>query len=293
MTENRESRDARSEWDKKIKCELYNDHFQNYKRYNIQSAQLVIADIPYNLGNNAYASNVSWYIDGDNKNGASDKAGKQFFDTDSDFRVAEFMHFCSTMLIKEPKETGKAPCMIVFCAFQQMQMVIEYGEKYGFKNSFPLIFIKNFSAQVLKANMKVVGATEYAVVLYRDKLPKFNNHGKMIFNWMPWEVDNSYPKLHPTQKPIPLLKRLISIFTDIGDTVIDPVAGSGSTLRAAAELGRNSYGFEIKKDFYKLAKEKMLSSIPISIPFEVPRMALQDAVQMDLSEMDLMIKERG
>lgn len=267
-------KDTRDMWDKTTKCELYNDHFQNYKRYNIQKAQLVIADIPYNLGVNAYASNASWYIDGDNKNGASDKAGKQFFDTDSDFRVAEFMHFCSTMLIKEPKEAGKAPCMIVFCAFQQMQMVIEYGEKYGFKNSFPLVFIKNFSAQVLKANMKIVGATEYAVVLYRDKLPKFNNYGKMVFNWMPWETDSSYPKVHPTQKPIPLLKRLISIFSDIGDVVIDPVAGSGSTLRAAAELGRNCYGFEIKKDFYKLAKDKMLSSIPVSIPMECPQINL-------------------
>lgn len=57
-----------------------------------------------------------------------------------------------------------------------------------------------------------------------------------------------------------VLKRLIEIFTDVGDTVIDPVAGSGTTLKAAAELGRNAYGFEIKKDFYKLAKEKMLVS---------------------------------
>jgi len=271
-------------WDRTVKCELYNDHFQNYKRYNIQKAQLVIADIPYNLGVNAYASNVSWYVDGDNKNGESDKAGKQFFDTDSDFRVAEFMHFCSTMLIKEPKEAGKAPCMIVFCAFQQIQMVIDYGEKYGFKNYIPLIFIKNFSAQVLKANMKVVGATEYAIILYRGKLPKFNNNGKMVFNWIPWETDGSYPKVHPTQKPIPLLKRLISIFTDIGDVVIDPVAGSGSTLRAAAELGRNSYGFEIKKDFYKLAKEKMLSSIPIPILMDCPKSEISESEQLDMFE---------
>ena len=40
--------------------------------------------------------------------------------------------------------------------------------------------------------------------------------------------------------------------------VIDPVAGSGATLRAAAELRRNSYGFEIVKEFYRRAKEEML-----------------------------------
>jgi site-specific DNA-methyltransferase (adenine-specific) len=251
--------------DKDIKCELYNDHFQNYKRYNIPRAQLVIADIPYNLGNNAYASNPVWYQDGNNKNGESELAGKSFFDTDEDFRIAEFMHFCSNLLIKEPKEVGKAPAMIVFCAFQQIPMLVEYAKKYGFENYYPLIFIKKTSSQVLKANMKIVGATEYAIVLYRDKLPKFNNDGRMVLNWFDWETDSSYPKLHPTQKPIPVLKKLISIFTDYGDVVIDPVAGSGSTLRAAIELNRSAYGFEIKKDFYEKARKQMLVDVPISL----------------------------
>jgi site-specific DNA-methyltransferase (adenine-specific) len=85
----------------------------------------------------------------------------------------------------------------------------------------------------------------------------------MIKNWFSWENDNRYPKIHPTQKPIPVLKRLIQIFTDKEDVVIDPCAGSGSTLRAAAELGRSAYGFEIKKDMYKLATEKMLSSFEL------------------------------
>ena len=94
--------------------ELFNDHFQNYKCYGIPKAQLIIADIPYNIGKDAYGSNPSWYVGGDNANGESDKAGKAFFDTDEDFRISEFLHFCSKMLIKEPKETGKSPCMIVF-----------------------------------------------------------------------------------------------------------------------------------------------------------------------------------
>ena len=85
------------------RVELFNDHFQNFKVYGIPHAQLIIADPPYNLGKNAYASNPAWYKDGDNKNGESELAGKEFFDTDKDFRPAEFMHFCSQMLVKEPK----------------------------------------------------------------------------------------------------------------------------------------------------------------------------------------------
>lgn len=243
----------------KIKMKLYCDNFQNYKRYGIPKAQLVIADIPYNIGVNAYASNPTWYVDGDNRNGESGKAKKAFFNSDGRFKIAEYMHFCNRMLIKEPKEKGKAPAMIVFCAFEQMQIVSEYGKKYGFAHSYPLFFIKNYSAQVLKANMKIVGATEYAIVLYRDKLPKFRNNGKMVFNWFEWKRDGKeYPKIHPTQKPVNVLKRLISVFTDEGDVVIDPCAGSGSTLRAAYELGRNSYGFEIDRKFCTEANGKML-----------------------------------
>jgi site-specific DNA-methyltransferase (adenine-specific) len=250
---------------KEIKYELFHDHFQNYKQYGIPKSQLVIADIPYNLGNNAYASSPEWYNEGDNSKGESDKANKTFFNTDVDFRIAEFMHFASHMLIKEPKEVGKAPAMIVFASFQQLHYLIEQAEKYGFKHYYPLVFIKNMSPQVLKANMKIVGATEYALVFYRDKLPKFNNDGHMILNWFNWEKDSQYPKIHPTQKPVPLLKQLIEIFTDYGDVVIDPVAGSGSTLRAAIELERSAYGFEIQREVVKEAKEKMLHNMATTL----------------------------
>lgn len=241
---------------------LINDHFQNYKRYQIPKAQLIIADIPYNVGKNAYGSNPMWYVGGDNKNGESEYANAQFFDTDNDFRIMEFMHFVNRMLKKEPKGTVKEQkerknepgCMIVFCAFEQLHYLIEKATEYGFPNYIPLVFRKNFSAQVLKANMRVVGNCEYGLLLYRDKLPKFRNLGAdgkkhMVFNCFEWLKDTKTPKVHPTQKPIPLLERLIEVFTDPGDVVIDPVAGSGTTLAAAANLGRKSYGFEIKKDF--------------------------------------------
>jgi len=244
---------------------IYRDHFQNYKSYAIPKAQLIIADIPYNLGNNAYASNPAWYEGGDNANGESDKAGKSFFDTDEDFRPAEFMHFCSTMLKAEPKikkvdgdplrRKSEAPCMIIFCAFDQQMYLIELAKRYGLNNYINLIFRKNFSAQVLKANMKIVGNCEYGLILYRDKLPKFRNNGKMIFNCIDWPRDNESEKIHPTQKPIELLKTLISIFTDEGDVVIDPVAGSGSTIIAAERLNRKAYGFEIKKNFWTAANK--------------------------------------
>jgi site-specific DNA-methyltransferase (adenine-specific) len=253
---------------RECKHEIFNDHFQNYKRHNIRKAQFLIADIPYNVGRNAYGSNPSWYEGGNSKNGESKLANKEFFDTDKDFRISEFMHFCSTMLVKEPKETGKAPCMVVFCAFDQQIFLIEKAKEYGFKNYINLVFVKNFSAQVLKANMRIVGNCEYGLILYREKLPKFNNDGKMIFNAMDWPRDTESEKIHPTQKPVKLLQRLINIFTDPGEVVIDPVCGSGSSIIAAHRCGRSGFGFEIKKDFYKkstdwLKREKSQMTLDI------------------------------
>ena len=236
---------------------LIHDHFQNHKRHNVPRAQLIIADIPYNIGKNAYGSNPTWYVDGDRANGESDKAGKQFFDTDDDFRISEFMHFTSRLLKKEPKETGQAGCMIVFCAFDQQMELIEEGKKHGFNRYINLVFRKNFSPQVLKANMRIVGNAEYGVLLYREKLPKFNNNGRMVMNVMDWPRDTETPKVHPTQKPVKLLETLIEIFTDPGEVVIDPCAGSGVTLLAANNLGREAYGFEIKKEFVAGFEEKI------------------------------------
>ena len=180
---------------------------------------------------------------GDNKNGESKLAGKSAFNSDFNFNLYEYFHFCSRMLKKEDHKKQKrgrssdSPCMIVFCSFEQIPTLIDAGKKHGFVNYIPLVFVKNYSPQVLKANMRVVGATEYALVMYRGKLPKFRNGvqtdpetgknirgtGRMIFNWFRWEKDEKdIPKIHPAQKPVNVIKQLVEIFTDENDVVIDP-----------------------------------------------------------------------
>lgn len=244
---------------------LFNSHFQNFKQFGIPKAQLILTDIPYNIGKNAYGSNPVWYVGGDNKNGESELAGEEFFDTDKDFRPAEFMHFCSQMLRPEPKERGKAPCMIVFCEFEQQFYLIDLARRYGLMNYINLVFRKNYSAQVLKANMRPVGNCEYGLILYRDKLPKFNNEGGMVFNCMDYPRELGMAKTHPTQKPLPLLRRLVELFTDPDDVVIDPCAGSGSTLVAAGGLNRKTYGFEIKKNIYADACDNIRKNIQLDL----------------------------
>ena len=250
---------------------------QNYKKYAIPPAQLIIADVPYNVGKNFYGSNPMWYNGGDNKNGESKLAGKAAFNSDFNFNLYEYFHFCSKMLKKEDKNSvtrgrsSNSPCMIVFCSFEQMPTLIDAAYKHGFVHYIPLVFVKNYSPQVLKANMRVVGATEYALVFYREKLPKFRNGarvdedgktirgtGKMIFNWFSWEKDGKdIPKIHPAQKPVALYEWLLNRYAKPGDIILDTHVGSASSLIACYRTNHPYVGFELDKHYYDLSKKRL------------------------------------
>lgn len=76
--------------------------------------------------------------------------------------------------------------------------------------------------------------------------------------WSDIEKDGEEKKIrHPAMFPKALAGRLIEIFTRPGDTVLDVFAGSGSTLLAAAELGRTAVGFELNPDYCELARSRI------------------------------------
>lgn len=126
-------------------------------------------------------------------------------------------------------------------------------KKYGFNKYIPLVFIKNNSAEVLKVNMRIVGACEYGLQLIKNKLPEFHNEKKMIKNY--FTMDRILKKVHPNEKPINLLKQFITLFTNEGDYVIDCCMGSGSTYKACLETNRNFEGFEILEEYFEIIKE--------------------------------------
>lgn len=77
-----------------------------------------------------------------------------------------------------------------------------------------------------------------------------------------WDIPYLNPKAkervgYPTQKPLLLLERIISLVTDKGDTVLDPFSGSGTTLVAAKLANRKGIGFDISEDAVRLAKERL------------------------------------
>ena len=64
-------------------------------------------------------------------------------------------------------------------------------------------------------------------------------------------------KLHPTQKPVPLLEYLIKTYTNEGETVLDNCIGSGTTAVACINTNRNYIGFELSEEYCKIAEERI------------------------------------
>lgn len=91
---------------------------------------------------------------------------------------------------------------------------------------------------------------------------KFNSdeYSGTISNVLNFSKDGR-PYYHPTQKPVSLLKYLISLYTNENDYVLDCFAGSGSTLIAAKQLNRRYIGVEIDQEFYEIAKKRLKDGI--------------------------------
>lgn len=86
---------------------------------------------------------------------------------------------------------------------------------------------------------------------------KWNGGGRPA-TWIgPIRGVNAEERQHPTQKPMWLMEALVKDFTDPGDLILDPFAGSGSTLVAAIRNGRRGIGFELDPGYHAIATKRL------------------------------------
>ena len=76
--------------------------------------------------------------------------------------------------------------------------------------------------------------------------------------------------LHPTQKPVEMLEYMIKTYTKEGDLIFDPTMGSGTTMVAAKQLGRNGMACELNEDFFKICEDRIENTIAGSSLEETP-----------------------
>ena len=137
---------------------------------------------------------------------------------------------------------------ISFYGWPKVDLFFAAWRKAGFRIAGHIIFRKRY-------------ASKRAFLEYRHEAAYLLIKGNPAFpaNPLPDVMDWTYSgnTFHPTQKSIHILKPLIESFTKPGDTILDPFAGSGSTCRAAQDLGRNYIGFELDAKHAATAQQRL------------------------------------
>lgn len=112
-----------------------------------------------------------------------------------------------------------------------------------------VLWCKPTIAHASRPYREIKGDYEPIIVFSKGEARDF---AEPIFSLQEFTLEK--PKLHPAQKPVVLLEKLIDISTNEYDIIIDPFCGSGRTLKAARNCGRDSIGIEKENEFYKIAK---------------------------------------
>lgn len=144
--------------------------------------------------------------------------------------------------------------MITFCAKKDIGKYWEMLEADGFIAVDALVWQKP-DPLPLNAKSRFLNAWEAIVVGKRSgaTFSGFCEHNVIL----KYQAPKGKTRIHPTQKPLGLIKELISLTTQKGDVVLDPFIGSGTTAEAAIALGRHFIGFELDKKYCELAQQRV------------------------------------
>ena len=144
-------------------------------------------------------------------------------------------------------------------AFCQAEAVGEWRDSLvdaGCKWKRAMIWLKRDGAPQFTGDRPGMGYESIAAAWAGEKRSSWNGGGKDgVFDHA--QRDNNNPKQHMTQKPIRLMMDLVNLFSDRGQTILDPFMGSGTTLLACAKLGRKGIGIEMDEKYFDIACQRV------------------------------------
>jgi site-specific DNA-methyltransferase (adenine-specific) len=175
--------------------------------------------------------------------------------------VAAPLDFASiTEVIREKAayEIGRlaARWSVVFCQAEAVPIWRAALEGAGQVYKRPCIWVKRDGLPQLTGDRPSMGY-ESIVVSHAVGKSRWNGGGKIGVYDILRNHNGGAPFEHPTQKPLALMEALITDFTDPGDLILDPFAGSGTTGVAAIRLGRRFIGWEKDPKYYEIARKRL------------------------------------
>lgn len=217
------------------------DCLELMKRLPDGSVDLVLTDPPYKMNHSTGGcTNIGMK---DRWNG-NIKAGNTVMGFDTSIKFSDWLPDVYRVL------KDGSHCYI-FCNDKNLQELLNEATSVGFRESNVLVWMKNNACP----NRYYMKNCEFVLFLYKGKAkPICNMSSKSAFDC---KNINGKNKLHPTEKPVEILEMLIKNSTNIGETVIDPFMGSGSTGVACVNTNRNFIGMEIDPKYFEIAKKRI------------------------------------
>lgn len=250
---------------------VINDDFITTKAVKKKSIDLIVTSPPYNvdINYNSYVDQIPYekYLD---FTSAWLKKALELLKDDG--------RLCVNIPLDKSKGRNEAGFQSVYSDF------VNIAKRIGFKYFSTIIWNEgNISRRTawgswLSASAPYVIAPVETIIIFYKKVWKKIHKGKSDLNedefkdWTNgmWTFSGESKKKigHPAPFPIELPKRCIKLFSFVGDTVLDPFVGSGTTLVACSYLKRIGIGIEIDMKYCELAKQRILS---IQRPLEFPK----------------------
>ena len=209
------------------------------------SIDLILTDPPYLISKNSGFNRLF-----KKKNKLKDNLSKKYafpsiFSCDSMFNLEQLELFVKEFYLKL-KHGGT---IIIFFDVWKITNLKLLLEKYNFKQIRLIEWIKNNPVPINSKINYLSNCREIALVAVKGKKSCFNSYyDKGIYNF-PIENKN---RCHPNQKNLELFKTLIKKHSAPNDLVLDSFLGSGTTLFACNDLGRNFIGCELEKKYFDL-----------------------------------------
>jgi len=215
------------------------------------SVDIVLADPPYNTAN----KNI--------KELKGRKAlSKDFGDWDY-FLDSEYLNFTKKWISNSMRVLKNSGNFLLFCKLEYVSDIRRIYQNLGLYHHATIIWHKtNPAPQIRKTGfLSSCEAILWAVKGYNEKRVSYTfnfKSQKEMHNFIETAICMGAERTkHPTQKPEKVIKHLLEIFSNPGDTILDCFAGSGTTTAVAKKLGRNSISIESNKEYFNIMKKRL------------------------------------
>ncbi len=222
------------------------DALAGLRRLEDNSVDLVVTDPPYNI---AATDRITMKSSKPLSTMEAWGHWDRFHPFDYDVLIMQVISECHRVL-----KPGGA--LYMFTAREQSGYFVRKAIARGFTYRNQLAMVKkNPLPSLSKTNWR--SAFELCMYLTKGKPGVFNfisqTECKNVFHYS----NSRRATKHPTEKPLEFIKLLVQVSSNVGDLVLDPFMGSGTTAVAARDLGRGYVGFELGRDYIKMANARL------------------------------------